>query len=181
MVAVARARVAEQPPEARAPRVALAHHEHERRGLAEQQAAPAAVEGPHTVAGERAEGVEAAQDEAAEDVVAAGDHDVRRPRAQQVGGGAERGRARRARGRHRQDRAPRAEPPRERVRGRVVEPAGGLAQPAPGPDGALELLHATERGPEHHPDAVGRGLRRGAREQVVRRLQQQARGAAVAA
>src|SRR5439155_484292 len=69
MGAVARARVTEQPPEAPLARVAVARQEHESRALAEQQAAAPAVEGPHAVPRERPERVEAAHDEAAEDVV----------------------------------------------------------------------------------------------------------------
>src|SRR3989475_13149197 len=77
-----RARVTEQPPEAPHARVAVARQEHESRALAEQQAAAPAVEGPHAVPRERPERVEAAHDEAAEDVVPSRDDQGRRVRPQ---------------------------------------------------------------------------------------------------
>src|SRR3989475_12652067 len=79
-----RARVTEQPPEAPHARVAVARQEHESRALAEQQAAAPAVERPHAVPRERPERVEAAHDQAAEDVVSSRDDQVRRRRPQEI-------------------------------------------------------------------------------------------------
>ena len=83
--AVAGAGVAAEPAERAAPRVRLAREEHERARLAEEQPAAAAVEGAHLVPRQRAQGVEAAHHEAAEDVVAARDHEVGHVLAQEVG------------------------------------------------------------------------------------------------
>src|SRR5207245_9745334 len=94
--AVARARVAEQPPEAPLARVAIARHQHESRALAEPEAAAPAVEGPHAVPRERPERVEAPPDEATEDVVPSRDDQIRRVRPQEIRRDAERRGARRA-------------------------------------------------------------------------------------
>src|SRR3989442_13594260 len=90
MGAVARARVAEQAPEAPLAPVGVARQEPESRALPEQQAAAPAVEGPHAVPRERPERVEAAHDEAAEDVIPSRDDEVRRVRPQEIRRDAER-------------------------------------------------------------------------------------------
>ena len=97
---VAGAAVAEQPAQPRTPHVPLAGEEHQPGGLAQQQAAPAAIERTHALARERAQHVEATQHEAAQDVAAAGHHEVGGALAQQVGADAERGGAGGARRRH---------------------------------------------------------------------------------
>src|SRR2546425_8108868 len=74
----------------------ISRQEHESRALAEQQAAAPAVEGPYAVPRERPERVEAAHDEAAEDVVPSRDDQVRRVRPQEIRRDAERRGARRA-------------------------------------------------------------------------------------
>ena len=110
-----------------------------RRGrLAEQQPAAAAVEGPHPLARERAQRVEAAHHEAAEDVVATGHDEIGRARR---AAGRRRGRARwrpSARRGHRQHRArarratrPARAPGRRRARPRRA--AGRRRRPARAP------------------------------------------------
>ncbi len=76
--AVRGARVTEQPAEPGG-RLPVTRHQHEPRRLAEQQPAAAAIEGPHALARQRAERVEAAHHEAAQDVVAARDDTIDGP------------------------------------------------------------------------------------------------------
>ena len=145
--------------------------------LAQEQAAAAPVEGPHLVARERAQGVEAAHHEAAERVVAARHHRVGLARAQQIGADRQRGGAGRARGGHRDHRAARAEPAREGPARAVVE---RLGQPAAVPvarERLLAFLHAPERGAHHHRDPRRIERQRaeaGLRAEVVGRRDQQA-------
>src|SRR5205823_1546601 len=108
MRAVARARVAEEAAESRAPRVPLARHQDEGGGFTEQKPAAPPVERPDALPGERAERVEAAHHETAEDVVAAGHDAVGGALAQEVGGEAERRRPGRARRGDRQRRPTRS-------------------------------------------------------------------------
>ena len=92
--------------------------------LPQEKAAPPPVEWPHPIARERAEAVEATHDEAAEDVVAAGDHGVGFSPAQHLRSHTEGGRSRRAGRRDGHHGAAGTEPAGQTVAGRVVQGAG---------------------------------------------------------
>ena len=146
--AIARAGMAQEPPETLGPRLRVAPEQDERRRLAEEEPAAPAVEGAQLITREGAQGVEAAHHEATEGIVAAGDHRIGHPLAQEVGAEAER---RGAGGAGRGDSehgSPGAQPARQVVGGRVVEPAAEPLEPAIPAMRPLPLLHATQRGPD---------------------------------
>src|SRR2546428_1958695 len=180
MGAVARARVAEQPPEAPLARVAVARQEHESRALAEQQAAAPAVEGPHAVPRERPERVEAAHDEAAEDVVPSRDDQVRRVRPQEIRRDAERRGARRAGRGDGYHRSTGPEAQRERARGPVVERRRRPTRARVARQRLLALLHAAEPRPQNDGDAGGWSVEGRPRAPGVGRGEQDLRRPAVA-
>ena len=173
---VAAARVAEEAPEPRPVRgVALAREEHEASALTEEGPAAPPVERPDPVARQGAEDVKPLHDEAAEDVVAAGDDDVGHPLADELGADAERGGAGGAGGRHREDGSARAEPAREVPRRAVVEGARQGPQAGRAREGALALCDAAERGADDDGEAcrVPRQQRAAARPQLARGREQQ--------
>src|SRR2546427_5116202 len=81
---VAGARMTEEPTKPWLSLAVVAGHQHQGRRLAQQEAASPAVEGPHALARERAQGVEATHHKPTEAIIAAGDHGISRPGAQQV-------------------------------------------------------------------------------------------------
>src|SRR5207249_1375008 len=113
--------VAEEEPYVRAMaarlRVTRPLEHHHARPFAEEEPAPAAVEGTHEIPRQGAQHVEAALDEPAEDVHSAREDDVGAPVAEEVGSQPEAGGARRAGRRHREDGPRGSEPPGQVARG----------------------------------------------------------------
>src|SRR5256712_5799520 len=173
MGAVARARVAEQPPEAPLARVAVARQEHESRAPADHKPAARAAEGPQAVPRGRPERVEAAKDEAAEDVVPPRDDGARRVRPQEIRRDAERRGARRAGRGDGYHRSTGPEAQRERARGPVVERRRRPTRARVARQRLLALLHAAERRPQDDGDAGGWSVEGRPRAQVVGRGEQE--------
>src|SRR3989441_8108327 len=151
----------------------ISRQEHESRALAEQQAAAPAVEGPYAVPRERPERVEAAHDEAAEDVVPSRDDQVRRVRPQEIRRDAERRGARRAGRGDGYHRSTGPEAQRERARGPVVERRRRPTRARVARQRLLALLHAAERRPQDDGDAGGWSVEGRPRAQVVGRGEQE--------
>jgi hypothetical protein len=152
MGGIAGAAVAEQRAESPRARLPLALKEHQRCPLPQEKAAPPPVEWPHPIARERAEAVEATHDEAAEDVVATGDHGVGFSPAQHLRSHAEGRRSRRAGRGDGHHGAARPEPARQTVAGRVVQGVGEVPRRAA--KSALSFFHSPQRRPHHHGQSL---------------------------
>ena len=126
--------------------------------LAEHEAAPSDVEGTRPV-GRGTQAVEPRDDEAAEQVGAAGEHHVGAPVPHPVGGERDGLRARRAGELRRHDRAAAGEPARDPHRGRVVRDPFGVADRL-AVEPALEEARAAERRAERDAEASGVERRR---------------------
>ena len=172
--------VAERPVAAAGRRVVALEHD-EAGPLAEEQPAPAPVEGAHGVARQRAQDVEATLDEAAEHVGAPGQDHVDPAGPEEVGAEPEAGGARRARGGHGQDRPPRPQPARQVARRAVVDGARERAEPAaarPGRGPPRRSRRARCRRPRRSARARASAPGAGGLQGLPGRVDQEARGAA---